>query len=133
MVRWLVIGGVAVLALTIYALVDLFVTANNRLRAFPKPVWIAVIVVLPLIGPGLWLFIGKNRPAVPRKPVAPDDDPRFMGTLSESAEERIRRLEEELRALDEEDNNPDEKSDDNPDGRPDDQPGDATPPNPPRV
>jgi hypothetical protein len=133
MVRWLVIGGVAVLALTIYALVDLFVTASNRLRAFPKPVWIGIIVILPLIGPALWLLIGKNRPAVQQKPVAPDDDPRFMGTLSESAEERIRRLEEELRALDDEDNNADEQSDGDPDEGPGDQPGDSNPPTPPRV
>ena len=115
MVRWLVIGGVAVVALTVYALVDLFVTASNRLRAFPKPVWIAVIVVLPVIGPALWLFIGKNRPQQARSPIAPDDDPQFLGNLSESAEERIRRLEEELRALDEEDMSGD---DDNPDGAP---------------
>ena len=102
MVRWLVIGGVAAVALTIYALVDLFVTQASRLRAFPKPVWIALIVVLPVIGPILWLTIGKNRrsPAVPK---APDDDPNFLGSLGESADERIKRLEEELRKLDEED------------------------------
>ncbi len=38
MVRWLVIGGVAIVALTIYALVDLFITAKARLRAFPLSV-----------------------------------------------------------------------------------------------
>ena len=102
MVRWFVIGGVAVLALTVYALVDLFVTASDRLRAFKKPVWIAVIVVLPVIGPVLWLAIGKNRPSRTTPPVAPDDDPGFLGNLAETAEERIKRLEEELRALDEE-------------------------------
>jgi hypothetical protein len=102
MVRWLVIGGVAVVALTVYALVDLFVTQANRVRAFPKAVWIALIVVLPLIGPLLWLFVGKN----PKKPQAtgpmfPDDDQGFLGRIDrESAEERIRRLEEELRQLD---------------------------------
>lgn len=111
MVRWLVIGGVALVALTVYALVDLFVTASNRLRAFPKPVWIAIIVVLPLIGPALWLIIGKSRPTRTTPPVAPDDDPRFLGGLGESAEERIKRLEEELRALDEEDNNPPDEAD----------------------
>ena len=106
MVRWLVIGGVAAAALTIYALVDLFVTQATRLRAFPKPVWIALIVVLPVIGPILWLTIGKNRRAV-TKPKAPDDDPNFLGTLGESADERIQRLEEELRKLDEEDDSGD--------------------------
>lgn len=102
--RWLVIGGVAVLALTVYALVDLFVTQSARVRAFPKPVWIAVIVVLPLLGPILWLFVGKNR-RMPKQttPMFPDDDMGFLGRIDrESAEDRIRRLEEELRQLDEE-------------------------------
>ena len=105
LVRWLVIGGVAVLALTVYALVDLFVTQAARVRAFPKPVWIAVIVVLPLLGPILWLFVGKNR-RMPKQttPMFPDDDMGFLGRIDrESAEDRIRRLEEELRQLDEED------------------------------
>lgn len=104
LVRWLVIGGVAVLALTVYALVDLFVTQSARVRAFPKPVWIAVIVVLPLLGPILWLFVGKNR-RMPKQttPMFPDDDMGFLGRIDrESAEDRIRRLEEELRQLDEE-------------------------------
>lgn len=107
MVRWLVIGGVAVVALTIFALVDLFVTNANRLRAFPKPVWIGLIVVLPVIGPVLWLTIGKNRPGRATTPRAPDDDPGFLGTLGESADERIKRLEEELRRLDEEEGDSD--------------------------
>ena len=105
LVRWLVIGGVAVLALTVYALVDLFVTQAARVRAFPKAVWIAVIVVLPLLGPILWLFVGKNR-RMPKQttPMFPDDDMGFLGRIDrESAEDRIRRLEEELRQLDEED------------------------------
>ena len=128
MVRWFVIGGVALVALTVYALVDLFVTASNRLRAFPKPVWIAIIVILPLIGPLLWLFIGKNKPQKTVPPVAPDDDPRFLGGLAESAEERIKRLEEELRALDEEDT----PGNDQPESGEAPESGDDTPPPPPR-
>ena len=129
MVRWFVIGGVALVALTVYALVDLFITASNRLRAFPKPVWIAIIVVLPLIGPLLWLFIGKSRPSRQTPPIAPDDDPRFIGNLGESAEERIKRLEEELRALDEEDSTGSSSSDKKEDTD-SDEPGDEAPPAP---
>ena len=125
MVRWLVIGGVAIVALTIYALVDLFVTGRSRLRAFPLPVWVGIIVVLPVIGPVLWLVIGKNKPPQTTIPFAPDDDPRFLGGLAESAEERIQRLEQELRALDEEDSHDADDSDDNPDS--------DTPPASPRV
>ena len=107
MVRWIVIGAVGAIAFTIYALVDLFMTHAPKIRAFPKPLWIAVIVLLPVIGPLLWLLIGKSPPrgvrgGVPGK--APDDDASFLGALDlESSTERINRLEEELRALDEED------------------------------
>ncbi|MDC0991673.1 PLD nuclease N-terminal domain-containing protein [Pontimonas sp.] len=116
MVRWLVIAGVAAIAFTIYALVDVAMTQAPRIRAFPKTVWIALIVVLPVIGPVLWLLIGKSKPSR-AKPTstrkAPDDDPSFLGTIDgESSDERIKRLEEELRALDEEDQPSDEKDDD---------------------
>lgn len=121
LVRWLVIGGVALIALTVYALVDLFVTQANRVRSFPKPVWIALIVVLPLVGPLLWLFIGKTKKS-PRQtgPMFPDDDQGFLGRIDrESAEERIRRLEEELRQLDEEEQKfPSQESTEDPDKKP---------------
>jgi len=114
MVRWIVIGAVGVVAFTIYALVDLFMTHAPRVRAFPKPVWIAVVVALPVIGPILWLVLGKSKPRSTKRYSggrAPDDDPSFLGSLDqESPEDRIRRLEEELRKLDEEDpkDSPDE-------------------------
>ena len=104
MVRWIVIGAVAVVAFTIYALVDLFMTNAPRVRAFPKPLWIAVIVALPVLGPILWLLIGKARgtpKAVRTVGNAPDDNPTFLSSIDrEESDERIRRLEEELRTLD---------------------------------
>lgn len=106
MVRWIVIGSVAVVAFTIYALVDLFMTHAPRVRAFPKPLWIAVIVALPVLGPVLWLLIGKARgkPKATRTVGnAPDDNPTFLSSIDrEESDERIRRLEEELRKLDDE-------------------------------
>ena len=104
MVRWIVIGAVAVVAFTIYALVDLFMTNAPRVRAFPKPLWIAVIVALPVLGPILWPQIGKARgtpKGVRTVGNAPDDNPTFLSTIDrEESDERIRRLEEELRKLD---------------------------------
>ncbi len=106
MVRWIVIGAVAVVAFTVYALVDLFMTHAPRVRAFPKPLWIAVIVALPVLGPILWLLIGKARgKPKPTRTVgnAPDDNPTFLTSIDrEESDERIRRLEEELRKLDDE-------------------------------
>jgi hypothetical protein len=107
MVRWIVIGAVGVIVFTIYALVDLFMTHTPRVRAFPKPIWIFVIVALPVVGPLLWLFVGKatngRKKPTTRGGRAPDDDPLFLGNLDrEGSDERIRRLEEELRKLDDE-------------------------------
>ena len=106
MVRWIVISAVGVIVFTIYALVDLFMTQSPRVRAFPKPIWIIVIVALPVFGPLLWLFVGKpknRRKKLGSSGRAPDDDPSFLGNLDrEGSDERIRRLEEELRKLDDE-------------------------------
>lgn len=106
MVRWIVIGAVGVVAFTIYALVDLFMTHAPRVRAFPKPLWIAVIVVLPVLGPALWLLVGKAKPkkrSAPTTGSTPDDDASFLSAIDrEESDERIRRLEEELRKLDDE-------------------------------
>jgi hypothetical protein len=122
MVRWLVIGSIAAVAFTVYALVDLFMTHAPRVRAFPKPVWIAIVVALPIVGPLLWLVVGKGSKGTPKKRgvgKAPDDDPSFLGSLdTESADERIRRLEEELRKLDEEDKGKPGDSDDSPPAKP---------------
>jgi hypothetical protein len=110
MVRWIVIGSLAAVAFTVYALVDLFMTHAPRVRAFPKAVWIAIVVALPVIGPLLWLLVGKSRGGPTKRRAtrsAPDDDPRFLGSIDpESSDERIRRLEEELRKLDEEEPQP---------------------------
>ena len=116
------IGSIAAVAFTVYALVDLFMTHAPRVRAFPKPVWIAIVVALPIIGPLLWLVVGKGSKGTPKKRgvgKAPDDDPSFLGSLdTESADERIRRLEEELRKLDEEDKGKPGDSDDSPPAKP---------------
>jgi hypothetical protein len=51
--------------------------------------------------------VGKAEPRIKRilgVSKAPDDDPKFLGSLdSESSDERIKRLEDELRKLDEDD------------------------------
>jgi hypothetical protein len=122
MVRWIVIGAVGVVAFTIYALVDLFMTRTPRVRAFPKPLWIAVIVALPVLGPILWLLVGKAKgikKPPSSGPSAPDDNPSFLSSIDrEESDERIRRMEEELRKLDD-DNLGDPPSPGSTDGSPD--------------
>ena len=67
-----------------------------------KPLWIVIVLVLPVIGGLLWLVVGRARRSAVHATRAPDDDPEFLGrigTISDQ-DERIRRLEEELAMLD---------------------------------
>ncbi len=103
MVRFVIIGIVIAVAFTLYALVDAAMTDGSRARGVSKPVWIVVIVVLPVLGGILWFLVGKGATAAAR-PKAPDDDPRFSGTRmsSEDLDAHVRDLEERLRELDNE-------------------------------
>ncbi|GGO66697.1 hypothetical protein GCM10010910_26720 [Microbacterium nanhaiense] len=59
-----------------------------------------LITIIPVIGGVLWWTIGRarrNQMTAEPRPIAPDDDPTFSQQL---AEDRIRRLEEEIALLD---------------------------------
>ena len=102
-----------VVLLMIFAVVDIAVIDRGRIRGLPRGVWIALVIVLPVVGPVLWFFVGRLRPgevaAVPtaasaprrRGPVAPDDDPDFLGRLhrEQQQDDRIRELEKKLNEL----------------------------------
>lgn len=98
--------GLIVIILTVYALVDCALFDRSRIRGLPRWVWIFVIILVPVIGALLWLFVGRGRkrPPVGRMPrtSAPDDDPEFLRGLDREKRERerIRLLEEELAQLD---------------------------------
>jgi len=103
MARALFIGIIVVIAISIFAIVDVLLTDKRRVRGIPKILWVLVIL-LPVVGALLWFTLGKDRGrgrAVPRQ-TAPDDDPDFLRTLGSDREqeERIRRLEQELADLD---------------------------------
>ncbi len=104
MARVLFISGVVAVAFVIYTIVDVLLTDKRRVRALNKPLWILLVVVVPVIGGLLWLAIGKARKGSGGdvRRVAPDDDPNFLSGLSarEDQDERIRRLEQELADLD---------------------------------
>ncbi|WP_082305454.1 PLD nuclease N-terminal domain-containing protein [Leucobacter japonicus] len=109
MVRFVIIGIVIAVAFTLYALVDAAMTDASRARGVGKPVWIVLIVVLPVIGAALWFLIGKGSPqsqarAAQVRRSAPDDDPRFTGTRlsSNDLDAHMRDLEDRLRELDNE-------------------------------
>ena len=103
MVRVLIIGIVVAVAFTLYALVDSAMTDGSRARGVSKPVWVVLIVLLPVIGALLWFTIGKGSETEPAGP-APDDDPRFTAkSLSdEDLDRHMQDLEARLRELDDE-------------------------------
>jgi hypothetical protein len=84
------------IALAIYALVDLVQTRDEDVQGLPKLAWVALIVLIWVVGPVAWLVAGKRgrrwlpglspRPAgpsggAPGRPIAPDDDPDFLRGL----------------------------------------------------
>jgi hypothetical protein len=115
-----------VLGLWIYAFIDCLNTPEEEVRHLPKVVWVIIVLLFGevLIGPVAWLVAGRargthsagGRGATPsqshrtprsRRPVAPDDDPEFLSSLSRENhkdeallkewEADLRRREEELR------------------------------------
>ena len=124
----LLIGlGLALVILTVYTLVDCAVFDRKRIRGLPRWVWIFVIVLVPLIGPLLWLLVGHGRSTPTTRSyrsVAPDDDLDFLRGLNggsvatatgenrpfneKDQQERIRRMEQDLADLDKNDPTPGE-------------------------
>lgn len=104
MVRFAIIGVVVGVALVLYALVDAAMSDPARARGVSKPVWVVLIVMLPVIGAVLWFVIGKGRGPLPVPTRAPDDDPRFSGARlsSEEIDAHVEELEARLRELDNE-------------------------------
>ncbi|MFC6235875.1 PLD nuclease N-terminal domain-containing protein, partial [Leucobacter soli] len=105
MVRFVIIAVVIGVAFTLYALVDAAMSDARRARGLSKPVWVVLIVLLPVIGASLWFTIGKDRGPIAPPPVrAPDDDPRFSGgrMSDDELDAHMRELEDRLRELDEE-------------------------------
>ncbi|BDZ54395.1 PLD nuclease N-terminal domain-containing protein [Agromyces marinus] len=108
MVRLWLIAGVAAVVFTIYAAVDCALFDRTRIRGLARGWWIVVILFVPVIGAALWFIVGRGRAPrvgqVGRHSNAPDDDPDFLRRLRADAEheERIRRLEQELEQLDQE-------------------------------
>ncbi|MEO6310348.1 MAG: PLD nuclease N-terminal domain-containing protein [Leifsonia sp.] len=98
--------GLMVVILTVYTVVDCAMFDRSRVRGLPRWVWIFVILLVPVIGPLLWLFVGRGARTAAGgrvlRSMAPDDDPDFLRGLAAQAtqEQRIRQMEQELADLD---------------------------------
>lgn len=102
MVRILLPALLLLIAFWVYSIVDCALLPPTRHRGVSKPVWLLIVVLLPVLGGILWFVVGRGR--LRQQPVvkAPDDNPAFLGTIGSISDqdERIRRLEAELAALD---------------------------------
>ncbi|MFK5635186.1 MULTISPECIES: PLDc N-terminal domain-containing protein [unclassified Ornithinimicrobium] len=88
-----VIIPVVVLAFTIFCVVDAVQTEDDRVRGVPKPLWILMILLFPMVGGAAWLIAGRpvsiletilgprGRGGPPTGPLGPDDDPDFLKGL----------------------------------------------------
>ena len=77
----------AVIGLTVYALLDCLRAPEPELRGVPRAVWVVLVLLLTPVGPVLWLAMrrdnnGSPPPPPPRRgPMGPDDDPDFLRRL----------------------------------------------------
>ena len=104
--------GVIAVAFYVFALVDLALIDRSRVRGLPRPAWILVVLLFPIVGAVLWFAVGRVRlndigggsSFDRRGPIAPDDDPAFLNRLGreKDLEDRLEQLEKELRDLDDE-------------------------------
>lgn len=108
MARLLLIAALVAALFWVFTVVDCAVQPATRHRGVSKPVWIAIVVLLPVVGGMLWFAVGRTGRRSAATVSAPDDDPEFLRRIAatEGRDERIRRLEQELARLDSEDDAP---------------------------
>ena len=74
---------VVVIGLGVYAFVQALQTDAAQIRVMPRWLWVAVILVFPLVGPLAWILTGRQSRAsiTDEGPMGPDDDPEFLRRL----------------------------------------------------
>jgi hypothetical protein len=118
--RFMLLLDLAVLGLLVYCLIDCIQTDSAAVRNLPKPLWILLIVIVPLVGGIAWLVTGRPERAaaktsgsgwrptgrgststhsLPDAPLGPDDDPEFLRQIRAIEEEHERTLEQWERDL----------------------------------
>jgi hypothetical protein len=96
-VRAVLFGFLLVLGVMAVALISVLSTEDGTVRRLPRGLWVVVILVLPVIGPVLYFWLGRRArahepwsppglaarafgPGSATRPrtLAPDDDPEFL-------------------------------------------------------
>ncbi len=113
------------------AFFDALTCPAEEVRTLPTVLWLLIIVLFAVVGPLLWLFLGRphtrsdtavsssvpvssadhldpsdfHRPSGRSRPLGPDDDPEFLRRLAreKEQEQRIRDLEQRLSELGDDD------------------------------
>ena len=96
--RWIVFVIAAVVIFTVFVTVYAASAERERVRLFPKWVWVIMCLVLPPVGGLIYLVVGRpltsgrsSGPKTRTRPMAPDEDPTFLRDIAE----KIRRQEAE--------------------------------------
>ena len=92
------------LLLLVAGAIDVLRTPAERVRTLPKPVWLVLVVLLPLLGGTAWFVLGRPKGAGLPHPTArpvrassPDDDEDFLRGLRQRAAEQRRTAQERER------------------------------------
>lgn len=80
MIRFLLALGLVALVLLIWSAFDVAMTRTPQVGK--KGMWLALVLLLPIIGPVAWILRGRpRRMSPPRRGRGPDDDPDFLRNL----------------------------------------------------
>lgn len=86
------VGILAYLALTVYAVADAAQHPERKPYGVHKALWVLAILILPVVGALAWLIVkyttGGDGSSPRGKPVAPDDDPEYLRWLEQQRKRR---------------------------------------------
>ncbi|WP_051224687.1 PLD nuclease N-terminal domain-containing protein [Pseudoclavibacter soli] len=102
MLRIVIIAAILAVAMVLVALIDVALTDRSRIAVLPKWGWLAVVVLLPVIGAVLWWYAGHPRATTSSAAPTIEEPAGATGIEQMTPEQRIAWLEHELAELDEE-------------------------------
>lgn len=86
---------VLLVAFVVYCVFDVVGSDERRRRGLPVPLWLLLVVLVPVVGGVVWLLVSRGTPHQGTAgrgagPVAPDDDPEFLFRLDQERRRRER-------------------------------------------